>query len=88
MNVLVNVEDFEDYEKKVFVTLLAENIKYKALWFLRELENEIDKEKGIIKIDVKHEIMPAFHIKGFSIELSDKIKLILSRVNFYSDLLS
>jgi hypothetical protein len=51
-----------------------EKFKYKTMWCLRSLENEIDAEGGIIIIKEDGKI----HTKNFTPGLSSKIKALLA----------
>ena len=55
--------------------------RYQIMWALRFIENEINNSDGIIIIDMpKINDLPKVSIKGFSQELGDKVKDILSSV--------
>ena len=55
--------------------LLLEKTKYKLMWELRHIENEINSEGGIILIDF---VKRGAEITGFSEELTDKIHKIIT----------
>lgn len=53
-------------------------IKYQLMWALRSIEKEIKDEVGSIIINKKMQI----ETKGFTEELTDQIKYLLSKGNF------
>ncbi len=57
-----NVEDYVNL-------LLLQKFKYKIMWHLRFLENQINDEGGIIILSIK-----SIETKGFSQELTEKIR--------------
>lgn len=69
------------------VTLFAECVKYKTMWHLRNYEQQINDENGQIIISVFHRSEPVFKVNGFSDMLHNKIRSIISEVDYRIDLL-
>ncbi len=71
-------EEFGEEFEKIARSLIEnqmEKFKYKTMWCLRSLENEIDGEGGMIIIKENGKI----HTKNFTPELTEKIKALLAK---------
>ena len=74
MNVYIKeIEDLKsaiEFQKVEAYTnnLILTKEKYKLMWFLRHLENEINEQGGIIILSIKN-----IETKGFTVEFTDKL---------------
>jgi hypothetical protein len=79
----VNNQSFESLSSELYdvadmVSLhILQKFKYRVMWELRELDNEITEEGGIIIVTIK-----GFETKDFTPELTERIKSIISSVNW------
>ncbi|HZI69147.1 MAG TPA: hypothetical protein VFD44_05535, partial [Hanamia sp.] len=83
----LDIESFDDQFARHTITLFAEIVKFKSMWYLRKYEEQINGENGQIIISVFHRKQPIFKLNGFSDELDNKIHQIISGVDYKIDLL-
>jgi hypothetical protein len=78
----INNRDNAPDNEIAVIYLLADMIKYKTMWLLRNLESEIDREGGQIIAAISNSAPVTFKLNGFTDELDSKISSILNSADF------
>jgi len=85
MNIEVMVPKHDNPALQAVNNVLYQSIKYQLMWALRPLEQQMNQQNGIVHInqlvfDSSH--IPQIQIEGFDIELTKKIRTIISLLQF------
>lgn len=71
-----NPEEGLDHEN-AFTMLILQKMKYRLMWELRHLEEEINGEDGMIIVS-----LPGIQTKDFSEEVTDKIRSVMATIDW------